>query len=89
MKVYKIINVDNKLISQLADPGYQYTAREKKILSILYENFAQGNFQKCAEMMCNWTRKDRELVDCIIYDILWEYAYGGHFSTYSNLHKEE
>ena len=53
-----------------------YNKKERVFLTKLYVMFGRGEFKECVSFCGRTTREMRELVDCSIFEILWDFNSG-------------
>lgn len=77
MKLYKEVNIDlDKYRSRIKDKNCGYSKREKEKLTALYCQIESGDFRGAYEYAAAWTRSQRELIPCDIWDILLNVCMG-------------
>lgn len=77
MKIYREINIDlERYRKDISDKKIDYTRKEEERLICLYWRIESGEFKEAYEYVATWSREERELIPCEIWDVLMNVCMG-------------
>lgn len=75
MKIYKEIIIDLDAEREHVKRAF-FTAKQKQLLTELYDLFEKGDFIGCMKLSKTWPRGQIEFVNENVWNVLWEIDLG-------------